>query len=89
MIDHIANRIQPFLHGKVNLVMHRAQMFSHRFRRFQIRRAFQADRERVQLRPPGVALVLIFDTFRRKAFGYRRDDRGVETAGEQHAIRHI
>lgn len=51
VIDNVADGIQPFLDGKVNFVVHGAEVVGHLLRRFQVRRAFQTDRERVQLRP--------------------------------------
>ena len=53
MIDHIADRIQTFLHGEVNLVVHGAEVVRHFLRGFQVRCAFQANGKRVQLWPPG------------------------------------
>ena len=53
VIDNIANRVQPFLYRKVDLVMHGTQMVSHFLRGFQVGGAFQPNGEGVQLRPPG------------------------------------
>ena len=45
MIDNVADRIQPFLHRKVNFMMHGAEVVCDFLRRFQVRGAFEADRE--------------------------------------------
>ncbi len=75
VIDNVADGIQPFLDGKVNFVVHSAEVVGHLLRRFQVRRAFQTDRERVQLRPPGFATLLIFDATGGEFLGDSRDDR--------------
>ncbi len=75
VIDNVADRIQPFLDRKVNFVVYGAEVVGHFLRRFQVRRAFQTDRERVQLRPPGFATLLIFDATGGEFLGDSRDDR--------------
>ncbi len=89
MIDNVTDRIQAFLHGEVNFVVHGTKVVSHFLRGFQIRGAFQTDGEGVQLRPPGFGALLIFHAAGGVFFGDRRDNRRVQTAREQHAVRHV
>ena len=55
----------------------------------QVGRAFQADRERVQARPPGFRAVVVLDAVAREPRGAGRDQRRVQPARQQHAVRHV
>ncbi len=89
MIDHIADRIQTFLHGEVNFMVHGAEVIRHFLRGFQIRCPFQAHGKGVQLRPPGLGTLLIFHAAGREFLGDRGDHGGVQAAGEQYAVRDV
>ncbi len=69
--------------------MHGTQRFGGNGSGGQIRRALQADRERVQARPPGFGLPAILDAATCIARGYRRHQRRVQATGQQHAVRHV
>ena len=61
VVDHVGQRVQPFLHGEVELVVHGADVLGHLAGRRQVRRALQPDGEGVQLRPPRFAAVVVLD----------------------------
>ena len=50
---------------------------------------FQTYGERVQARPPSIALAFLLDALVGKFLGYGRDYRTIQTAREQYAIRHV
>ena len=89
--DHVRQRVEALLHGEVEAVVHGAEVRRRRAARGrQVGRALQADGERVQARPPGLA------RGRRPRRGSRRsraaqrgDQRRIESAGEQHAVGHV
>ncbi|MCW0416460.1 hypothetical protein NB689_002214 [Xanthomonas sacchari] len=87
--DHLRQRVQAFLEGVLEAVVHRAQRLGGDRRGGQIRRALQADRERVQARPPGLGLVVLLDALACEARRHRRDQRRIQSTGEQHAVRHV
>ncbi|MNV59892.1 hypothetical protein D3C71_1523370 [compost metagenome] len=74
VIDNVANRIQTFLHGEVNFMVHGAQMVCHFLRGFQIRRTFEAYGEGVQLRPPGLRAFTVFHATCGEFLGDGRDN---------------
>ena len=55
----------------------------------QIRRTFQADCKAVKPWPVGTCLAAILNTSGREALGNGGDHRRVQSAGEQHAVRHV
>ena len=89
VIDDVADGVQSFLNGVVDFVVHRTDVFGHQPRFLQIGGALQAHGEGVELRPPGGLLSVGFDAAVGIELGYGRDDRRVQTAGEQHAVGHV
>ena len=63
-MDDVRQGIESFLHREMKLVMRGAERIGNRARGGEIGRAFEADRERMQARPPGLALVVVFDSLR-------------------------
>ena len=55
----------------------------------QVGRTLQTHGERVQLRPPGGIAAAAFDASVGELLGYGRDDRRIESARKQHAVRHV
>ena len=86
VIDHIADRIQTFLYGEVNFMVHRAKMVRHFLGGFQVRCPFQTHGKGVQLWPPGFRALLIFHATCGEFLGDRGDHGGVQTAGEQYTV---
>ena len=87
--DHLGQRIQAFLEGVFEAMVHGAQRLGRDLRRRQVGRALQADRETVQARPPGLGPVAILDAMARIARGHGGDQRRIQPAGQQHAVRHV
>ena len=89
MPDHLGQRIQPFPERVDEAVMHRAQRVGGDPGGGQIRRTVQPDRERVQPRPPRLAAVVVLHPLARELRRAGGHQRGVEAAGEQHAVGHV
>ncbi len=89
MPDHLRNRIQPFLEAVAKTVMHGAQRLGSNFRCGQVGRAFKANGERVQPRPPRFGAIILFDAMAGKACGAGGDQGGVEASRKQHAVGHV
>ena len=79
MIDHVAYGVETLLDRIIDFMMDGADRIGNFPGRYQVGRAFQADRERVQLRPPSVAAAVVLDAFRRELLGDGRGDRGIES----------
>ncbi|MNC03055.1 hypothetical protein D3C75_504480 [compost metagenome] len=69
--------------------MYGAEVIGHLAGGGEIRRAFQAHGEGVQLGPPGLALAIVLYPAGGVELGDGGDDGGVQTAGEQHAVGHV
>ncbi len=87
--DHVGQRIKPFFEGVLETVVDRAERFGGDGSGGQVGRALQANGERVQARPPGLALVAIFDAVAGIACSHGGYQRGIKTAGQQHAVGHV
>ena len=55
----------------------------------QVRSTFQADSKAVETGPIGTSLATIFNTCGRETLGNGGDDRRVQSAREQHTVRHV
>ena len=89
VIDDIPQGIQTLLHGEVDLVVNGAEVIGHLAGGGEIRRAFQADGEGVQLGPPGFALAIVFHPTGGIELGDGGDDGRIQPAGEQHTVGHV
>ncbi len=87
--DHFGQRIKALPKRVDEAVMHGAQRVRGDLRGGEIRRAVQPDRERVQTRPPCLAAVIVFNAFAGELCGTCGHQRGIQTAGQQHAVRHV
>ena len=63
IIDYVADGIEPFLYRIVDFVVDGADIVGYLPGCGQVGGTFQADSERVELRPPGIGFVIGFDTF--------------------------
>ncbi len=88
-IDNIADGVETFLNGIVYLVMNRSDVLGNFLSLGKVGSTLQTYGERVQARPPRIALAFLLDALMGKFLGYGRDYRAVETAREQNAVRHI
>ena len=77
MADHFRQRVEAFLEGVGEAVVHGAQRLGRDLGRGQVGRSFQADREGMQARPPGFGLVVVLD-----AAGGRSARRTAATSDE-------
>ena len=87
--DHFRQRVQAFLEGVFEAMVHGAQRLRGDLRRRQVGRSLQADREAVQARPPGLGPVAILDAMARVTCGDCRHQRGIQPARQQHAVGHV
>ena len=69
--------------------MYGADIVSNKLSFGQVRRTFQADSKAVKPWPVGTCLAAILNTCGREALGNGRDHRRIQSAGEQHAVRHV
>ena len=88
-VNHVANGIQSFLNGVVYFVVNGSDVLGHESRLLQVGSALQAHREAVQARPVGTCLRVVLYSVLAELLGNSRDDRGVQSAREQHAVRHV
>ena len=85
-IDDVADSIEAFLNGIVYLVMHGTDMTGHFAGFNQVGSTLQADGEGMELRPPGICLVVCLDAFGGIFLGDGRDDGRIESATEQDTV---
>lgn len=85
-IDDVADSIEAFLNGIVYLVMHGTDMTGHFASFNQVGSTLQADGEGMELRPPGICLVVCLDAFGGIFLGDGRDDGRIESATEQDTV---
>lgn len=78
MTNHLGQRIQPFLEGVTESVMHRTQRLGGDLGRLEVGRTFKANRKGMQARPPGLAAVVVLDALAREACRHGRHQRGIE-----------
>ena len=89
VMDDVRQRVESFLHREVELVVDGADVVGHEPGAGHVRRAFQADTERVETWPPRLGPVVILDPVPGVHLGHGGDDRGVEPPGQQDAVGHI
>ena len=89
MVNHIAQSIEAFLNSKIHFVVHGSQMVGYFSGSSKVGRVYQADGKAVKPRPPSLLAVVGFNSF----FGITgcngRNDRRIQSAGKQNAVRHI
>ena len=69
VVDDVVDGIKALLHGEMVLVVDGADKLGHLLGKLEIGRVLEADRERVQSRPPCLALLVVFDAFACVALG--------------------
>jgi hypothetical protein len=87
--DDFRQRVEAFGEGVFEAVVHGADRFGGDRGGGEVGRTFQADRERVQARPPGFGGVVVLDAMTGVARGDGGDQRGIESARQQHAVGHV
>jgi len=87
--DHLRQRVQPFGEGVDEAVVHGAERVGGDLRGGEVGRAFQADGEGMQARPPRFAAIVVLDPLAGELGRAGGDQRGIQPAGEQHAVGHV
>ena len=89
VMDHLGERVESFLHGELELVMDGADVVGHQPGGGQIRRSLQPDAEGMEAGPPCFGPVVVLDPVGGVALRDCRDDRRVQSPGQQDAVGHI
>ena len=75
MADDFRQRIEALREGVLEAVVHRADGFRSDLRGGEVGRSFQADRKRMQARPPGFGEIVVLDAMAREARSAGGDER--------------
>ena len=89
VVDHVRQRVDAFLHGEMQFVVHGADVRGDFARSLQVGRISQADGKTMQLRPPGFGLAVFVHAPGGVLLGDRRHQRGIQPAGQQHAVGYV
>mmetsp|Transcript_2417 Transcript_2417/g.9450 ORF Transcript_2417/g.9450 Transcript_2417/m.9450 type:complete len:256 (+) Transcript_2417:880-1647(+) len=85
MVHDVGKRVQRFFRREVNLVVHGAELVRHLLRVQKVGRALDADAERVH----GLGRAEGVGGGRFVPHGDARDERRIQTAGEEHGVRNV
>ena len=89
VIDDVIERVDPLLDGEEELVVHGTDRLGRQPGGGEVRRTLEADGEGVESGPPGLARAPVLHPSATVACREGADQGGVETAGEQHAVRDV
>ena len=89
IIDNVAEGVQTFLDRVVDLVVDGSDRIGYLAGGDQVGGTFQADGERMKLRPPGIGFTSGLDTLGGIFLGDGGSNRRIQATGKEHAIRYV